>query len=82
MKKKKCCVAGFIFCLVRMRPGGTCKIKQNLSSVNLGEDDIQLNSTMGVNRKKGTKHYSKKKKKIKHQKRMREKRLKLFLVVY
>lgn len=31
-----------------MRPGGTCKIKQNLSLVVLGEDDIQLNSTMGV----------------------------------
>lgn len=32
------------FGVVRKRPGGTCKIKQNLSSVVLGENDTQLNS--------------------------------------
>lgn len=50
-KQTKRHIAGFIFCLERIRPGGTCKIKQNLSSVVLSEDDIQLNSTMGIYKK-------------------------------
>lgn len=41
----KCCVAAFIFCSFRMRPGGTCKIA---ASVALAEDDIQFNSIMWV----------------------------------
>lgn len=61
-----------------MRPGGTCKIKQNLSLVVLGEDDIQLNSTMGVKKEPNITV----KKKMKRQKRMEEKHLKPFLVVY
>lgn len=39
------------FGVVRKRPGGTCKIKQNLSSVVLGENDTQLNS-IGFKKKK------------------------------
>lgn len=59
----------FFVCVVKNRPGGVCKIKQKHSSVVLGENGTQLNST-GINKDFNITVNGGKKKK--HQKRLRK----------